>query len=323
MSGTPQAASFHVSTDALPERDRIAFWREEFGRKVARYEFEPLEHARFHGRMTLRRAPGLRLVSLYHSPMRVLRTPQLIADGDDDLILQITMTGNVSAQLGRQIDVDPGGAVLCSNADCGTIISPAPDSRCTLLTLSRQSLRPLLGDFDAAMVRQVPAAAPALKLLKGYIGVFGDDALAPELERMAVDHVHDLVAVMLGVRPEAAETVESRGVRPARLRAAKVYVMRNLASHRLSPATVAAHLGVTPRYVHMLFEAEDSSFSGYVLERRLLYAHRMLGDPCCVGLTISQISLDAGFGDLSGFNRNVRRRFGCTPSELRNAKRRV
>ena len=95
--------------------------------------------------------------------------------------------------------------------------------------------------------------------------------------------------------------------------------MRKLGSHRLSPASVAAHLGVTARYVHMLFEGDHASFSQYVLEQRLLRARRMLGDPRCAGLTISAISLDAGFGDLSAFNRNVRRRFGCTPSELRNA----
>jgi AraC-like DNA-binding protein len=320
MPGNLQASSFQVSTDALPERDRIAFWREEFGRKVARYEFEPLDGSRFHGRMKLRQASGLRLVSLHHSPMRVLRTPQLIADGDDDLVLQITMTGNVSAQLGRELNVDPGSAVLCSNADSGTFISPSADSRCTLLVLSRQNLRPMLGDFDAAMLRHVSAATPALKLLKSYIGIFGEDELTPELEQMAVDHVYDLVAVTLGARPDAAETAECRGMRPARLRAAKAYVMRNLGSHDLSPGSVAAHLGITTRYIHMLFETERVSFSKYVLEQRLLRARRMLGNPRCAGLTITQISLDAGFGDLSAFNRNVRRRFGRTPSELRNAE---
>ena len=101
MLGSPLPSTFHVSTDALPERDRIAFWREQFGRKVSRYEFEPLETVRFHGRMSMRAAPGFRLISVEHSPMRVQRTRALLADGDDDLVLQITMTGNVSAQLGR------------------------------------------------------------------------------------------------------------------------------------------------------------------------------------------------------------------------------
>jgi AraC-like DNA-binding protein len=254
--------------------------------------------------------------------MRVERTQAQVADGDDDLVLQITMTGNITAQLGREIEVEPGAAVLCSNADIGTFISPSADSRCTLLALPRRNLRPLLGDFDAAMIRRVPAATPALKLLKSYIGIFGEEVMTPELEQTAVNHVYDLVAVMLGATPDAADLAESRGMRPARLRAAKTYVMQHLGSHRLSPATVAAHLGVTPRYLHMLFEAENASFSKFVLTQRLLRARRMLSDPRCAGLTISEIAFDTGFGDLSTFNRNFRRRFGDTPSDRRNAVRR-
>jgi AraC-like DNA-binding protein len=40
-------------------------------------------------------------------------------------------------------------------------------------------------------------------------------------------------------------------------------------------------------------------------------------DPRHAGSTISAIALAAGFGDLSHFNRNFRRRYGASPSELR------
>jgi AraC-like DNA-binding protein len=43
----------------------------------------------------------------------------------------------------------------------------------------------------------------------------------------------------------------------------------------------------------------------------------MLGDPRFVGRTISAIAFDAGFGDLSYFNRVFRRRYGLTPSDAR------
>src|SRR5215211_1254719 len=72
----------------------------------------------------------------------------------------------------------------------------------------------------------------------------------------------------------------------------------------------AAHLGVTPRYVHMLFATEAASFSEFVLAQRLVRAHQMLTDPRCIGRPISAIAFDAGFSDLSHFNRTFRRRFG-------------
>jgi AraC-like DNA-binding protein len=111
-------------------------------------------------------------------------------------------------------------------------------------------------------------------------------------------------------------------VRAARLRGAKAFVTQHLARHELSAATAAAHLGVTPRYVHMLFATEAASFSEFVLAQRLARAHQMLTDPRCIGRPISAIAFDAGFSDLSHFNRTFRRRFGSTPSDVRERAQR-
>jgi AraC-like DNA-binding protein len=67
----------------------------------------------------------------------------------------------------------------------------------------------------------------------------------------------------------------------------------------------------------MLFETGPESFSEFVLARRLVRAQRALADPRFVGRPISAVAFDAGFGDLSHFNRTFRRRFGMTPSEVR------
>ena len=69
----------------------------------------------------------------------------------------------------------------------------------------------------------------------------------------------------------------------------------------------------------MMFELEGMTFSEFVLSQRLMRAYRMLLDPRHAGLTISSIAFAVGFGDLSYFNRTFRRRFGMTPSDLRQA----
>jgi AraC-like DNA-binding protein len=60
-------------------------------------------------------------------------------------------------------------------------------------------------------------------------------------------------------------------------------------------------------------------FTDYVLAQRLAFAHRLLSDPRRDGLKISTIAFDAGFGDLSYFNRTFRRHYGMAPSEFRGA----
>ena len=106
-------------------------------------------------------------------------------------------------------------------------------------------------------------------------------------------------------------------VRAARLRETKAFVLRNLALHELSAMTVAQYLGVTPRYVHMLFESEAETLSEFVLRERLIRAYRALVDLRFADQPISAIAFDCGFSDLSHFNRSFRRRFGMTPTEAR------
>ena len=61
------------------------------------------------------------------------------------------------------------------------------------------------------------------------------------------------------------------------------------------------------------------TFTDFVLSQRLARAYRMLSDPLRAGQKISTVAFDAGFGDLSYFNRVFRRRFGAAPSEVKAA----
>ena len=65
---------------------------------------------------------------------------------------------------------------------------------------------------------------------------------------------------------------------------------------------------MSARYVQTLFEADGTTFTGYVRDQRLAYAHHMLSNTAFAGRSVSAIAFDAGFGDLSHFNRDFRRR---------------
>ena len=62
------------------------------------------------------------------------------------------------------------------------------------------------------------------------------------------------------------------------------------------------------------------TFSQYVLDQRLALAYRKLRDPRFSARTISSVAHDAGFGDLSYFNRTFRRRYGIAPSDARRIR---
>src|SRR5262249_35999381 len=107
------------------------------------------------------------------------------------------------------------------------------------------------------------------------------------------------------------------GVSNARILAIKADILENLSNSELTETAVALRHRVTPRYIRMLFEAEGTTFSKFVLGHRLVHARCMLSDPRFAGKSITAIALTAGFSDLSYFDRTFRRRFQASPSEAR------
>ena len=85
----------------------------------------------------------------------------------------------------------------------------------------------------------------------------------------------------------------------------------------MSAAAIATLLGVTPRYIHLLLEETGRSFTHHLLERRLKAAAALLRDPRQFDCKITDIATEAGFTELSYFNRAFRRHYGATPSDVR------
>ena len=83
-----------------------------------------------------------------------------------------------------------------------------------------------------------------------------------------------------------------------------------------------AQLGLTPRNLQRLFESEGTTFSEFLLSQRLNRAHRMLTEPRLAQNPVGSVAYDAGFGDLSYFNRSFKRRYGMTPRDVRNDRER-
>jgi AraC-like DNA-binding protein len=159
----------------------------------------------------------------------------------------------------------------------------------------------------------------ALRLLFGYIGGTLHVPLAAGLRAAELygEHIVDLVALATGAKGEAREIAEQRGVRAVRLAAILRMIAQQFGYPGLSVATIAAQLGISPRYVHLLLEATGFSFAQHLLAKRLEQAAELLRDPRQQGRKITDIAQETGFADLSHFNRAFRRRFGDTPSGLR------
>jgi AraC-like DNA-binding protein len=307
----------HFSTDALPKRDKMAIWQDIFGRHIVRAQFEPIENTGYFHAATLRSLPGLSLITSRCAGFRAERTRKFVAEGGDDLILTVNTLGTAHAsQLGRETRFAAREGVLLSSADIGAV-AYRDQAHFVAFRVPRQTLTAVSSDIEALLARRLPPSE-ALQLLATCATASDHQAMTSPLLRQAfATHIEDLLLLAIGGNFDAAEVARGRGLRAARLRAIKNYVLANLSDERLSVTGVARRHQVTPRYVQLLFESDGGTFSKYVIEQRLARAFRMLKETKFVDWTIGAIAFDVGFSNLSYFNRSFRWRYGETPSDAR------
>jgi AraC-like DNA-binding protein len=311
----------HFSTDETVPEDRLAVWREVIGHTVLRLDIEPLPDIPFEADVTLQAMPGLAMLSGVICGSRSGRTRALLADGIDDFGLVVNLAGPYLVSQGvRELVLADGEATVFSCAEMNAF-THRPPGEVFAMRVPRAAVAPLVPEIEDVFLRPIPPRTQALRLLTSYVDIVRDElpAASAEMRHLIATHVHDLLALAIGAKGEGAELARARGVRAARQRAIKMDILQNLARADLAIATVAAHQGVTPRYVQMLFEAEGETFSEFVLSQRLARAHHMLSDPRMTGRTVAAVAFGSGFGDLSYFNRKFRQRFGAAPSDVRAA----
>lgn len=320
MTMTSESASFRLRTDALPERDRIEIMREVYGRTVLKVDLDPV--APLAVDMTLRSLPGVGIATGSSSQLRAHRSSALI--DNDDVILLVAQSGaSIMKHRGREEPVNSRQALMMSGGEAGISQIQPGGLGFINMSFSLRKLTPLVSDPGAVFMRPLPIDSAPMRLLIDYVQAVQaiERDAPPEMWQLAATHMMDLAAIAMGATRDAAEIARGRGVRVARLRAIKA----DIAAHgaQLSADDIAIRHRLSPRYVRKLFEGEGTSLSDFMLAQRLERAHRMLSDPRQAGSTITAIAFEAGFNDLSYFNRAFRRRYGATPTDVRSAAQRT
>jgi AraC-like DNA-binding protein len=306
------------STDDFPENKRIDAYREIYSRTIVKHDIEPLGGQPFRFKAELCSLPGLGLASSFYTPCRRWHAAEHI--DSDDLLFGIALSGGcVLRQRGREAVIGARGeAVLATAAHPVDVIIGAP-SRHFSLRLPRAIFEARIADLDTCNAQRIPSNVEGLSLLTGYVGALRLGELTNSAYRdLVVSHLYDLVALLLGAKGDVRHLAQQGGARAARVAAILREIERRGGDPGLSAVTIALLLGITPRYVHLLLEESGKSFTHHVLERRLDQAAALLRDPRWRHRKIADIAVEAGFTDLSYFNRSFRRHFGATPSDIRS-----
>lgn len=319
-SASPRGWQLVFTTDALPERDRFAAYREEFAIPFGGVEVSQLGESKFHVEVCANQFGDVRCAKFSSSPTEFKRTGKLVHDGDDSIYLLTPSTGRLHVwQREMSCDLEAGDAAIVFNGEQrGGVV----EGEGLGIQIPRAALTSLLPHNDSFAPSTLLRDAPATRLLLGYINSFLDCPPADDahIDDLISRHVVDLLALAIGPSSDAQKRISQGGLRAARLRAIMADVRGGIGTRDLSVSAMARQHGISARYVQMLFEAEGMTYSEFVLAERLARACRLLADRANLSIKISEIAYKVGFSDLSYFNRAFRRRFGVTPSEMRGRR---
>jgi AraC-like DNA-binding protein len=308
--------TFRVRSGLLRGGDSAEAFRETFGRKILGIEIDPLDGHPLEIDLTLRALPGFAMATGSLSPMRNRHTSALIDNDDLVLVVMQDGTGEVS-QHGRTAAVRAGEAVLTANGSVASFAGHTP-TRVINLRLSRLFLASHVANLDDLVARPIPKDDRVLELLVGYATLLNQQSelAIKELRSLAAAHMHDLAALLLAGRDPGHHML---GQRAARLAAIKSSILERIGPVPFTLTDIAKGQQISESYVRQLFAEGGTTFTDFVLAERLARAHRMLINPLYRNRDISAIAYDLGFGDVSHFNRSFRRRYGATPSDIREA----
>jgi len=306
-----------LSNRDVPARHRLPFLHDFVARCVAGLQFTPRDEAEFQFDLSCRPLGGGTVVgSARYSAVRGERTRELTSDGRSNYMLTIHASDyDVDVKGGAGLQVSKGDIVIVNESLRQSFTMP--ETRLLAIVLEERRMGDIAPAIRGRAIHHIPAGRPGASLVAGYAELLlADASLDGGAARLAGDQLYHLVALALGAGEGRTEP-SLPGIGGARLALIKDDVDQNLTDPELDIETVARRQGVTPRYIQRLFEREGATFGEYLRAARLDLAREALaaGDP----RTISAIAFDAGFGDLSHFNKAFRRRFGATPSDIRAA----
>jgi AraC-like DNA-binding protein len=292
----------------------VATFREQICRHLFKLDFKPHESSDFSAAIEpFLDAPEGMCIRLGLSPGAIYRDRELARDGVDSLTLIIFERGSGHVEhMGQEADIPQGGVTLLRNCEPGRLSSLRARSVIGVVLPPDTLLKS--GAIPDRLLAQRWADTPTLKLLRSYLTCIARIEPSPDVAAAAGRHICELTRL---AALESEGQPEKQDLWQIRLAVALQTINQRYDDPYLNERSVAAEQGVSTRYLQKIFERAGLKFTDRLHEVRLAAVHRNLLDERSSDKTILRMAMDAGYRDISSFNRFFLRVYGDTPSQIR------
>jgi len=192
------------------------------------------------------------------------------------------------------------------------------DAKMVLLRVAPEELRGYLPSCEHLCGRPLRACegisrgtAELTQCILGLLEGGVETHFRSRIARNLLDALATAFAIVLDRQFNGSPIICARNAR------VRLYIERNLRDPELKPATIAANLRISSRYLRAIFVAGKETVSAYILRRRLEECARDLADPARSELSITEIAFSWGFNSGPHFTRSFRHRYFISPREHR------
>lgn len=312
--------SLDVSTDSVPEAQRLDFWEAHHAAAVVGLRCSAFSPSGLRARERNLDLGGVRLADIRGNEHVIERSAPLVrSHPKDSVFMCLLMEGDAFFyQASTCVQLHAGDAILYQT---------------DLPYGFTADMRQVLVDLDAdGLVRRHGIVRPTtpLKLdarlgtgraytnaLRSTVAHFLDQPTKIDAPRVS-QLIEDLVCGLLAGGPDQRPFEESAQVR--RLRA-ESFINEQLDNPALDAHMVARHLHLSNRHLNRVFEACGCTVTQWIWHARLDRVRQCLADPALTHHAIGDIALQWGFSTQAHFARCFRTAYGLTPTAYRAGER--
>lgn len=157
-------------------------------------------------------------------------------------------------------------------------------------------------------------------LLAGYLGGLCDDFEVSDNQTEA--EIEEITLDLIGSAIAAHRKLRSRAQQPSLFDRIVAFIDRNLENPDLRPTHIASALGISLRYLHLVFanQGQGHTVVSWIRSQRLTRCRADLARSAGSS-TITEVAFRGGFNDAAHFSRTFKARYGLSPSLFRTAEK--